>query len=115
MPPAIPPRIKLETERRAQDHQAARWPQLREVRVRYRGSFAYVEATLPDGDNQPLFRLTWTGHRDQRWGFAVWLASKDGYERSVLPSGDHMGTIEEAMDCACGLYLNDPTAWRITR
>jgi hypothetical protein len=22
-----------------------------------------------------------------------------------------VGTAEEALDCACGLYLNDPTAW----
>jgi hypothetical protein len=28
-----------------------------------------------------------------------------------LPSGYPVGTPEEALDCACGLYLNDPTAW----
>jgi hypothetical protein len=47
-----------------------------------------------------------------RWGFAIWLASKGGYEDSVLPSGYPFGTAEEALDCACGLYLNDPTAWQ---
>ncbi len=46
-----------------------------------------------------------------RWGFAIYLASKDGYEDSILPSGYPVGTAEEALDCACGLYLNDPTAW----
>jgi hypothetical protein len=46
------------------------------------------------------------------WGFAIWLASKDGYEDSTLPSGYTAGTAEEALDCACGLYLNDPTAWQ---
>jgi hypothetical protein len=41
----------------------------------------------------------------------VYLASKDGYERSVLPTGDFTGTPEDALDCVCGLYLGDPTAW----
>ncbi|HEX5267662.1 MAG TPA: hypothetical protein VFW24_12895 [Acidimicrobiales bacterium] len=45
------------------------------------------------------------------WGFAIYLARRDGYEDSVLPSGGPVGTAEEALDCACGLYLNDPTAW----
>jgi len=41
-------------------------------------------------------------------GFAVYMASRDGYEDSVLPIGEP----EEALDCACGLYLNDPNAWQ---
>ncbi len=55
--------------------------------------------------DQPLFRLCWTGHPQHKWAFTLWLASKDGYERSVLPSGLLVGTVEEAMDGACGLYL----------
>jgi hypothetical protein len=43
-------------------------------------------------------------------GGAIWLASKDSYEDSVLPTGYPFGTAEEALDCACGPYLNDPTA-----
>ena len=46
-----------------------------------------------------------------RWGFAVYLASKDGYQDSVLPTGDPAGAPEDALDTACGLYLGDPTAW----
>ena len=38
-------------------------------------------------------------------------ASHDDYEDSYLPSGYPVGTCEEALDTACGLYLNDPTAW----
>jgi hypothetical protein len=45
------------------------------------------------------------------WGLAIHLASRDGYENAVLPSGYPVGTPEEALDCACGLYLNGPTAW----
>ena len=110
----IPERARLELERRLEEHAERRWPQLSEVRVRYRGQHAYVEAAMPDGYDQALFRLGWTGRRDD-WAFAVWLASKDGYEVSVLPSGSFTGTVEEAMDCACGLYLSDPTAWELPR
>jgi hypothetical protein len=34
------------------------------------------------------------------WGFAIHLASRDGYEDSVLPSGLPIGEPEEALDCA---------------
>jgi hypothetical protein len=37
--------------------------------------------------------------------------SHDDYENSLLPSGYPAGTPQEALDCACGLYLNDHTAW----
>src|SRR6266498_2695290 len=47
-----------------------------------------------------------------RWGFAVYLASRDGYEDALLPSGLPIGSPEEALDCACGLYLADPSAWQ---
>jgi hypothetical protein len=44
-----------------------------------------------------------------RWGFAIYLASKDGYEVSALPTGVFSGAPEDALDTACGLYLG-PTA-----
>ena len=44
-----------------------------------------------------------------RWGFAMYLASKDGYEDAVLPTGAFAGLPEDALDCAAGLYLGDPT------
>ncbi|HVC71606.1 MAG TPA: hypothetical protein VNC61_15230 [Acidimicrobiales bacterium] len=95
-----PDRAKSDLERRLEAHRQSRWPQLTDARVRFRNPYAYVEATLPDGDDQPLFRLRWTGNRDNKWAFAIWLASKDGYENSVLPNGLRVGTVEEAMDCA---------------
>ena len=67
-------------------------------------------ADLPDGDTLPLMRLRYGGSA-ARWGFAIYLASKDGYEDSVLPTGDFAGAPEDALDTACGLYLGDPTAW----
>jgi len=33
------------------------------------------------------------------------------YEDSVLPNAAAAGTPGEALDCACGLYLRDPSAW----
>ena len=57
-----------------------------------------------------LCRLHYLGS-DDRWGFAVYLYSREAYEDSVLPTGLSAGTPEEALDCACGLYLNDPSAW----
>jgi hypothetical protein len=52
------------------------------------------------------------GVNGQLWLAALLtLASRDKYEDNVLPSGLPAGSSEEALDCACGLYLNDPTAW----
>jgi hypothetical protein len=31
----------------------------------------------------------------------------------ILPSGMTAGSPEEALDCACGLYLSDPGVWRL--
>src|SRR6185312_7085924 len=86
------------------------WPHLSGVDVRFRGAFAYVTGELPDGEPMPLMRLRYGGSA-ARWGFAIYLASKDGYEDSVLPTGFTAGAPEDALDTACGLYLGDPTAW----
>lgn len=71
---------------------------------------AYVSGHLSDGDAIPVMRLRYGGSA-ARWGFATYLASKDGYEDFALPTGDFAGTPEDALDCACGLYLGaTPTA-----
>lgn len=51
------------------------------------------------------------GVTSEEWGFAAYLASRDGYEDSMLPNGSFTGTPEAALDCICGLYLGDVTAW----
>jgi hypothetical protein len=53
-----------------------------------------------------LCRLKWNGHHDH-WEFATYLASRDGYQPNIVPSGWPTGTPEEAIDCAGLLYLND--------
>ena len=42
----------------------------------------------------------------------VALPRSDYYEDSFLPSGSMDGSPEEALDCACGLYLADAMMWR---
>ncbi|MGW0633353.1 hypothetical protein [Streptomyces sp. NPDC002758] len=40
-----------------------------------------------------------------RWGFALYYASSDRYEDSLLPTGGFAGSPEDALDCACQLHL----------
>ena len=87
-----------------------RWPQVATVQVRFRNPFAYVDAVLTDGDTIRLCRLRYIGYA-YTWGFAIWRASHDDYEESGLPNGSPIATPEQALDTACGLYLDDYTAW----
>jgi hypothetical protein len=109
--PVPPESTKISLGQRLRERARQRWPALATVNVRHRGGFAYVSGELADGTALPLCRLRYGGYAN-RWGFAIYLASRDGYQDSVLPSGYPVGTAEEALDCACGLYLNDPTTWR---
>ena len=95
------------------DHARARWPQLVGVRVRFRAGFAYVDGVLGDGEVLKLCRLRYAGSAHQ-WGFAIYRASHDDYDPAVFITGSPVGTCEEALDLACGLYLGDPTAWTET-
>lgn len=106
----IPEPVRRALTERLSTRRRERWPQLAEVRVRFRAQFAYVDGQLLDGEMVPLCRLTYGGSPDA-WGFASYLASKDGYENSALPTGMFTGPPEHALDTACGLYLGDPSAW----
>jgi hypothetical protein len=108
---AIPPAsTKTSLAQRVSERARHRWPALTRVEVRFRGQFAYLDGHLTDGDVLPLCRLRYAGSAST-WGFAIYLASKDGYQDSILPNGQFAGSPEDALDCACGLYLNDPAAW----
>ena len=106
----IPDGARRALARRLDLRRHERWPDLVDLNIRYRGSFAYLDGTTADDDTLQLCRLRYLG-TPHNWGFAIYLASKDGYEDSVLPRGTFTGAPEEALDCACGLYLNDVTAW----
>jgi hypothetical protein len=101
MPAAIPESTKTSLGQRLRQRQRERWPGLASVDVRFRGRFAYVDGELHTGEVLPLCRLRYAGSASL-WGFAIYLASRDGYEDSILPIGPPIGAPEEALDCACG-------------
>ncbi|MGD0934735.1 MAG: hypothetical protein ABR922_09200 [Streptosporangiaceae bacterium] len=87
-----------------------RWPGLASIAVRHRGAFSYVDGVLADGTTLRLCRLRYIGSAHD-WRFAIYRASHDDYDDSIFPTGLPVGTCEDALDVACGLYLADPTAW----
>lgn len=106
--PTPPESTKSSLTQRLHAHAAVRWPQLAELTVRFRGGFAYVQGQLADGEMLPLCRLRYTGSAST-WGFGLYLASSDRYEDQILPTGSFAGLPEDALDCACGLYLGSET------
>jgi hypothetical protein len=60
---------------------------------------------LNDGEQMPLRY----GGSASTWGFALCLASADEYQDAILPTSGFAGTPADALDCACGLYLTDPS------
>ena len=107
---AIPTSTQTSLRQRLTERARERWPQLAQVQVCYRAGFAYVDGILTDGDQLRLCRLRYAGSASQ-WGFAIYRASHDDYQTSMLPDGLTAGSPEDALDTACGLYLGDPTAW----
>jgi hypothetical protein len=111
----IPDGARRALARQLETRRAERWPDLHDLRIRYRGSFAYIAGATADNENPlPLLRLRYVGSPHD-WGFAIYLASRDSYEDAILPTGRFTGTPAEALDCACGLYLGDITAWTEAR
>ena len=107
---AIPDSTKSSVRLRLVSRQRERWPQLQDVQVRFRSGFAYVDAGMPEDDIWLLCRLRYGGYVNE-WGFAFYAASSEKYEDSMLPSGAFSGSVEDALDCACGTYLGDPSGW----
>lgn len=107
MPKNPPESMQHHLRQRLNAHTREHWPQLTGVQVRFRAGFAYVDGELADGERLPLCRLRFAGVL-HTWGFAIYLASHDGYQDNVLPTGLPVGSPEECLDCACGLYLDNP-------
>ena len=105
-----PDSTKTSLEQRLRARARERWPQIASLQIRHRGTFSYVDATLTDATTVKLCRLRYVGSASQ-WQFAIYRASHDDYDESVFPTGLPVGTCQDALDTACGLYLNDPTAW----
>ncbi len=102
-----PASTKTSLGQKLRDRAQQRWPQLTGVTVRFRGPFAYITGQLPGDGDLPLCRPRYVGYAST-WGFAIYRASHDDYQDSYLPGGQPSGTPEEALDCACGLYLATP-------
>jgi hypothetical protein len=125
---SIPDQVKRRTEERikafAAEHFAGRY---RDLAIRFRGQFCYVDALvdpgpLPVGGSGPdnetaeeyqsrladiplhLCRLRFNGDPD-RWTFAFYSYASEHYEPSVFLSGADHGTPEEAFDLSAGTYL----------
>jgi hypothetical protein len=105
-----PDSTKTSLEQRLRARARDRWPQIASLQIRHRGVFSYVDTTLTDGTTLKLCRLRYVGSAHD-WQFAIYRASHDDYDESVFPTGLPVGTCQDALDTACGLYLNDPTAW----
>src|SRR6266581_1140032 len=105
-----PDSTKTSLEQRLRARARERWPQIASLQIRHRGTFSYVDATLTDATTLKLCRLRYAGSASQ-WQFAIYRASHDDYDESVFFTGLPAGTCQDALDTACGLYLNDPTAW----
>jgi hypothetical protein len=105
-----PDSTKTSLEQRLRARARERWPQIASLHIRHRGNFSYVDATLTDATTFKLCRLRYVGSASQ-WQFAIYRASHDDYDESIFPTGLPVGTCQDALDTACGLYLNDPTAW----
>ena len=104
-------RTKDQIEGELDFYASQRWPQLEEVTIRWHGGYGYVTGYLTATEGIPLCRLRYLGLPDE-WGFGLYLASTEDYQDSILPTGRFTGTPQQALDCALGLYLRDPTAWQ---
>ena len=105
-----PDSTKTSLEQRLRARARERWPQIASLQIRHRGAFSYVDATLTDATTLKLCRLRYVGSAHD-WQFAIYRASHDDYDESVFFTGLPFGTCQDALDTACGLYLNAPTAW----
>lgn len=102
---APPESTKASLSARLNSHARSHWPTLARVDVRWRTNFAYIDGRLHDGTTVKLCRLRYGGSA-HLWGFAIYRASHDDYEDNFLPTGNRAGSAEDALDCACTLYLN---------
>jgi hypothetical protein len=102
--PAIPRSTRDSLTWRLILHAEEHWPQLKEVQVTCRASFAYAAGILPGGEKIPLFRLRYGGSAHS-FGFAIYSAARDRYEDALLLNGHPTGTPQEALDTACTVHL----------
>lgn len=79
--PTVPESTKTSLAQKLTTRAHTTCSKLADLDVRYRGQFVYVDGKLADGESIKLMRLRY---------------------------GSIAGTPEEALDCACGLYVTAP-------
>jgi hypothetical protein len=108
--PAPPRKLKDQVEDDLDHYASQRWPQLEEVTIRWRGSYGYVEGLRHRRRWHPA-----VPDRLPRLARRLGIRDLPGQHRDIpgiVPhGGSTTGTPQEALDCACGLYLADPSAW----
>jgi hypothetical protein len=108
--PTVPSRrLKDDAEDDIDHHAETAWPHLDEVTIRWRGGYGYVTAHLESEEKIPLCRLGYLGS-DDLWAFAIYDPATGTYQDTVLPNGDNIGTVQEALDCAGAIHLTDTTS-----
>jgi hypothetical protein len=120
-PASIPKATQNALQARLEQYAQKRWRQhCREVVVRFRAAFAYVDALPSKRQSMPgtprerreqiqatptrLFRLRYLGS-DDAWEYAFFKYSDEKYELSLGASGSFEATPEEAFDCSARIYL----------
>jgi hypothetical protein len=98
--PIPPESTKTSLRQRLRAHARDRWPTLADLDIRHRGTFAYVDAHLANGDVVPLLQLRYGGSAAY-WGVALHRASTGKYEDQIW----FTGTPEEALDFAGSTLL----------
>jgi hypothetical protein len=121
--------VKQRTEARIQAVAAEEFPnRYLRLEIRFRGHFCYVDAFTDPDDEGPdwppadwgktredelermratplhLCRLRYSGNEDA-WEFAFYAQSNNRYEPALYPTGEALGTPEEAFRLSAGVYL----------
>lgn len=99
----------VELQKRLSVHAASHWPQIVELTVRQRAGYVYIGALIK-GELEPtkLCRLRAT-EDPELWESAMYRYSNERYDDQAWGLGSSSCTPEEALDEACGLYV-EPAA-----
>ena len=101
----ISPLLQEQTRLRILQHAAKTVPEkASQLRVRFKGSFCYIDAQEPDSpEPMHLCRLRYMGSLSG-WSLAFYTYSNEKYDPCVFRSGDFFGSPEEALEIGA-IYL----------
>jgi hypothetical protein len=102
---SIPDSTKTSLRQRLIAHANQNWPGIRRITTTYRGRYAYIAATTDNTDDDiKLLRLGYGGYATT-WRVALYRASHNDYQPTLMPDGTTATTPEQALDLAANLYL----------